>query len=319
MLRESQFTQHALGQRTMADFQSVLVTGAGGLVGHATCLELERRGIGYVGIDRVGGRIDGIDVEIADVADVHRLYAIAARHSIDAIIHCAAHSGPMVLADNPAAVLAANIGGTVNLIELARVRSMRRFVYCSSVSAIGPAALAGDGQTTLAPTTAYGASKAACEAIVNAYRAQHGLDGVCLRFASVYGPRRTTDCVLRDMVRAVVGRKRFEQPAGGDFEHQYVHVEDVARSLVGALLTSNLPRLAYMITGGTIISVAGLGRLVAETLGEGEIAVGSGPEPRFDNQAQFDIDAAERDFGYRPQVSLADGIRAYADFFRKVA
>lgn len=300
----------------MAEFRKVLVTGAAGLVGHATCLALKRDGIGFVGIDRVGGHVDGIDVMVADVADMQRLASLAAEHEIDAIIHCAAYSGPMVLADRPATVLSANIGSTVNLVELARVRSMGRFIYCSSVSAIGPVGTEGDAEFVLAPTSAYGASKAASEAIVHAYKAQFGLDGVCLRFASVYGPRRTTDCVLRDMVCAAVRNRPFRQSTGGDFQHQYVHVDDVACALVRALLVPNLPRIAYMITGGTQISVTELGRLVADTLGNGDIEVGPGLEPRFDNQALFDISPAERDFGYRPRITLTDGIRAYADAMR---
>lgn len=303
----------------MTELRKVMVTGAAGLIGHATCLELARRNIAYVGVDRVAGHIDGVDVQLADLSDIHRLYALVAAMPVDAIIHCAAHSGPMVLADNPALVLGANISATVNLLELARVWEMKRFVYCSSVSAIGPVAGSTDGDTVLRPTTAYGASKAACEAAINAYKAQFGLDGVCLRFSSVYGPRRATDCVLRDMVRASVKRVPFRQAAGGDFQHQYVHVDDAARAQVLALKAPNLPRLAYMITGGDIISVRKVAELLREILGDADIEVGAGPEPKFDDQAMFDISPAARDFGFRPAISLREGIRAYAAAMRGAA
>ncbi|MDQ6434294.1 NAD(P)-dependent oxidoreductase [Mesorhizobium sp. LHD-90] len=291
--------------------ETILLTGAAGLIGRAVHRMLRERGDRVIAIDRIGGQ----DIVASDLTEVHRLHELAA--SATAVVHCGAISGPMVARDNPYLIVSSNVVGTANILELARVRKMRRVVCCSSVSAYGntPAGLdLVPEDVPLKPTSVYGASKAAGEHLLDGYAIQHGIDGVSIRPAWVYGPGRTTDCAIRTMILDAQAERATPFPFGRDFYRQYVHVDDVATALVLALDAEKLPRRSYTITGGSYVTLAEVARTVKAALPQADITMGAGPDPIDDVQARFDISAAERDLGYRPRISLLDGIRSYAQW-----
>lgn len=294
---------------------AVLVTGAFGLVGNAVRTQLEAAGRRVVPIDIVARTEDGLPIRRIDVRDVHALHALAiAEGPFDAIIHCGALSGPMLARDNPAHVIDVNLGGTSALLELARIHKIPRFVFCSSVSAYGhtpPGLSLVPEDVPLQPTTVYGATKAAGEALVHGYANQHGVDGICLRIGWVYGPRRTTDCDIREMILAGLEGRPFRLPTGSAAMRQYVHVDDIARALILAAEAETTPRRAYSATGGTFVALPDVAAIVARHVPGFEAEIGPGIDPGEDVQGAFDLTAIETDLGYRPQTELETGIAAY--------
>ncbi len=81
-----------------------------------------------------------------------------------------------------------------------------------------------------------------------------------------------------------------------------------------ALDAEKLPRRSYTITGGSYVTLAEVARTVKAVLPQADVTMGAGPDPVDDVQARFDISAAERDLGYRPRITLEDGIRSYAEW-----
>ncbi|MCO5082934.1 MAG: NAD(P)-dependent oxidoreductase [Rhizobiaceae bacterium] len=289
--------------------ETVLLTGASGLIGRYVHRMLRERGDKVVAIDRIAGD----DVLACDLSEVHRLHELGSEAA--AIIHCGAISGPMVARDNPYLIVQSNIVGTANVLELARVKGMRRVVYCSSVSAFGntPAGLdLVPEDVVLKPTSVYGASKAAGEQLLEGYRQQHGVDSVSLRPGWVYGPGRTTDCAIRTMIEDAQAERPTSFPFGRDFYRQYVHVQDVADAILLALDAKELPRRSYTINGGTYLTLGDVAAIVRKVLPSARIEMGPGGDPIDDMQARFDLSAAERDLGFRPRIGLEEGIRSYA-------
>lgn len=290
------------------------------MIGYAVRSRLEDEGRRVLAVDRASGETDGRPVLACDVTDLHALYGLALEHRIAGVIHCGAVSGPMVAADNPALVVQVNVQGTANLLELVRRLGGVRLVFCSSTSAVGPTPL---GLTPvpedvpLRPSTVYGATKAAGESLIEGYARQFGVDAVSLRLSWVYGPRRTTSCAIRRMLTDAFSGRPTRLPHGGGSARQYVHVDDAAAALIQAFNTGGLPRPVYTITGGlwqTLDTVADVVRVVAP---QADIIIEGEPDPEDDLQAEFDISAAAHDFGYVPQVTFEEGLRAYQDWLVK--
>lgn len=300
--------------------EKTLVTGANGMVGRAVCEQLKAAGRPFTAIDLRAAAEDGYSVEAVDVRDVHCLYALVDRAGpFGAIIHCGALSGPMLARDNPVLLHEVNVTGTVNLLELARVKKLRRVVLCSSVSAYGstPAGLEPVTEDApLRPSTVYGASKAACEAIAHGYAVQHKVDSVCLRIGWVYGPRRTTDCDIRDMILSGLMGEVFTRPQGAATMRQYVHVDDIARALILACDVASAPRRAYNANGGSYLLLSEVATLVEAAVPDMKIDLGPGSDPQEDMQARFDLTAAQTDLGYTPSVPIETGIARYADWLK---
>jgi nucleoside-diphosphate-sugar epimerase len=292
--------------------QTVLVTGAAGFVGGAVRLLLEGRGTEVIALDRVSQSHDGASNIECDVTDIHRLHALVKHRGIGGIIHCGGLSGPMLARDNPHALVQVNILGTANLLEVARIHGISRFVYCSSAGAYGntPEGPVSE-DIALRPTNVYGASKAAGEQLVASYARQYGVDGVSLRLSWVYGPRRATDCVIRSMVEDALDGRPTRMPFGRGFHRQFVHIDDAASALLAALDLSELPQQSYTVTGGTYVTLDNVAGIVQQILPQADIDLDIGPDPTDDIQQRFDISAARRDLNYRPAVSLEDGIRRY--------
>lgn len=296
---------------------TVLVTGSRGLIGGAVQTLLEERGTRVIPIDLSPRAEEGRRTVECDITDIHRLHAIVAGQHVGGIIHCGAYSGPMVARDNPYAVVRVNVVGTANILEIARIHNIKRIVFCSSTSAYGstPPGLVPE-DVTLSPSSVYGASKVAGEQLVTAYSKQHGVDGVSLRLSWVFGPNRTTDCLIRTLIQDALAGRPARQPFGRSFHRQYIHVDDAARALVAALDRPRLPRHAYTVTGGTYHTLAEIGDVVRRIFPGADITFGEGPDPVDDVQSQFDISAAARDLDFRPSVGLEEGMRSYAEYLK---
>lgn len=262
--------------------------------------------------------VDGREVIECDVTDAHGLHAIARRFPLQAIVHCGAFSGPMVSPDHPMQMVRVNIGGTANVGELARVLGGVRLVFASTATAYGatPDGPVFEQSTVMKPDSMYGASKAASEHILDAYRRQFGVDTVSLRLTWVYGPRRTTTCLIRQILTDALAGRETHIPFGRDFPRQYIHIDDAADAMVAALDRPNLPQQAYNISGGTRQTLSEIARTVAKAVPGARIQVADGDDPGDIRQGRFDISAAERDLGFVPKISLEDGVKSYLEWLK---
>ncbi|SNB73114.1 UDP-glucose 4-epimerase [Arboricoccus pini] len=296
---------------------TTLITGASGLIGQAVLARLLKEGRKAVGID-LRLKPGQLPVQIVDLGDIHQLHALAEREAVGSIIHCGAVSGPMVMVDNPYGIIQTNVVGTANMLELARLRRMRRLVFCSSTSAYGPTEPpASDSKgipekALLAPDSVYASTKVACEALLAGYRQQHGLDAVSVRLCWVYGPGRTTECVIRTMIESALSGKKALIPYGADFPRQFIYVDDAVEALLRARDASTCPQPVYTATGGSFLTIGEVRDLVVEIWPKAQIEVAPGADPHDSYQHRFDSTAIARDLGFEPRMTLEQGIKAYA-------
>ena len=296
---------------------AVVVTGSAGLIGFSVAARLAREGRTVIGTDRIQPREDGgFPSTDAELTDVNKLHAICGS-DIAAIVHCGAVSGPMLGRENPRAVIETNVAGTANLLEIARQRGVR-LIYCSSTSAYGNTPAGLDPVPEDAPLAAddvYGATKAAGDILTRAYVAQTGLDAIALRFSWVFGPRRRTTCVVREMVQDAQAGRPTTLPYGRGFTRQYVYIDDVVSAVIAALNAGEIgPQRAFNITGGQRLEFGEIVDTVRRVLPEAQITLGEGADPEDQSHGRLDIAAAARVLGWEPQVAFADGVRAYAEW-----
>jgi nucleoside-diphosphate-sugar epimerase len=91
-----------------------------------------------------------------------------------------------------------------------------------------------------------------------------------------------------------------------------VHVEDVAEAILLALDAPHFSQRAYTINGSSYLTLADVAEIVRKVLPAAKITMEPGGDPIDDVQARFDLSAAARDLGYKPRISLEEGIRSYA-------
>lgn len=170
----------------------VLVTGASGFVGTATCARLVTQGMDVIGTVRhpLAQPLQGVDYRIVGnlSADTDWRGALG---GVDTVVHCAARVHVMreTVADPLAAFRTANVVGTVQLARQAAERGIRRFIFLSSVKVNGEGGVGAYRETGLAaPKDIYGLSKYEAELGLREIATQAGMELVVLRPPLIYGP-----------------------------------------------------------------------------------------------------------------------------------
>jgi len=305
-----------------------LVTGGAGFIGSNLTDALLARGDEVIVVDDLStGRrenlepalADGATLVEADIRDREALEELFGRERPEVIFHLAAQIDVRKSIADPAFDASINVGGTANVLEAARVAESRRVVFSSTGGAIYGE---GDGQqlpltedAPLAPEAPYGQSKYAGEGYLALYERLYGLSSVPLRLGNVYGPRQ--DPLGEAGVIAIFCGKLREgrRPTvfgDGKQTRDYIYVGDVVSAMLAA---------ADAETTGPINVGTGIETDVLELVRRlGELGGNNSFEPEFApartgevQRISIDPGRAERELGWRPQISLADGLKVTLD------
>lgn len=254
----------------------------------------------------------GVATTAADITDLAAVAALV--DGVDAVVHLA--GPPSVAASFAAPVDYARIHvvGTATVLQACRSTGVRRLVYVSSAEVYGsPAANPVAEDAPQAPRSPYGAAKLGAEALVRTYCPSAGIEAVVLRPFSVYGPHSPAASLVGSLLRQVSGPGPLSvvtlRPV-----RDYVHVDDVAAAVARALSATGDGLGVYNVGSGTGTSVAALAREVLRAAAR-QLPVIAAAEPQ--RPPGSDVDelvadrwAAERQLGWTPSVSLADGLSA---------
>ena len=288
-----------------------LITGSSGFLGGAIAARLCAAGHAVVGIDPAppayGARYEHVADDLSDPA---RLAGIVAAARPDRVIHAGGVSGPMVRVP-PADIMATNVAGSVNLLQASVAAGVRRFVFCSSISAVGPftgGPLLDDAP--LRPDTPYGASKAAMDQVLRGLAGQVPMSLCALRLTSVYGPGRRTANPFQQMIAAAHADRPMPIPATAQ-GWPYVFIDDAADAAIAAALASASPQLFYNIAHPELVSLQD----IAAALAAEGWPVTLVPDPALPvvPRGTLAVAAAQRDFGFAAAVDHRQGIRRMLD------
>jgi nucleoside-diphosphate-sugar epimerase len=239
----------------------VLVTGASGFVGRATCAELGARGHEAIAlVRRAGSQPDGTEAVVGDIAaeDARALTEAVVGAAPDCVIHLAAEIASQKSEEK---IRATNIEGTRRLIEAALAAGRPKFVFCSTVvTGEAHGDLLEPGKP-LPVETPYGRSKQEGERLLR----ESGLPHVIVRPSHVYGRGGWYE---EEFVNRLLQPGRFAVIGRGDNWWDVVRVEDVAAALVSAA-ESGPDRAVYHVVDDEPVRYYDFIALTAKALGVG--------------------------------------------------
>ncbi|RQZ09742.1 NAD-dependent epimerase/dehydratase family protein [Burkholderia sp. Bp9031] len=312
----------------------IVVTGANGFVGRAVCrLALAAGHTVTALVRRPGGCVDGVREWVHDAPDFAGLAdAWPADLDADCVIHLAARVHVMrdESPDPDAAFEATNVAGTLRVAEAARVHGARRFVFASSIKAVGE----GDCGVPLAedvapaPQDPYGRSKWRAEQALAQLGARAGIDVVVVRPPLVYGPGvranflRMMDAVSRGLplpLGAIAARRSL------------VYVDNLADALLRCAIDPRAAGECFHVADDDAPSVTGLLCLVGDALGKparllavppamlravGRLTGSSAAVDRLTGSLQLDTGRIGRVLGWQPPYTTREGLEATAAWYR---
>jgi len=305
-----------------------IVTGGAGFIGSNLVDGLLARGDQVTVIDDLStGRRENLDGAIErgarlcplDIRDAAALAGVVEQEKPDAIFHLAAQIDVRRSLADPAWDSSINVGGTINVLEAARIHGVARVVNTSTGGAIyGDAqTIPSDEQTPPLPEAAYGQSKLAAEGYLGLYERLYGLSSVTLRYGNVYGPRQDPSGeagVIAIFIGKFLAGQGVRIDSDGEQTRDYVYVGDVAEANVRALESGGGG--CYVIGTGRKTSVNALYRELVAIMGV-EPPVEHGPKRPGDvRDAQFDATLARKELGWTPRTKLREGMEQTVAFFR---
>ena len=305
-----------------------LVTGAAGFIGSTLVDRLLGDGHTVVGLDNfASGRATNIEhltsnpdfffVE-ADIVTAD-LDTILEEYEPEVVFHLAAQIDVRKSVANPQFDTSVNVVGTVRLAEAARKAGVRKVVHTSSGGSIYgvPETFPTSEQVPTDPHSPYAAGKVAGEIYLNTFRHLYGVDCSHIAPANVYGPRQDPHGeagVVAIFAQALLDGKPTKVFGDGSNTRDYVYVDDVVDAFVRASGEAG-GGLRFNIGTGVETSDRGLHTVVAKAAGAPDDPEFAPPRLGDLQRSCLDISRAERELGWRPQMSLGEGVRRTVEYF----
>lgn len=302
----------------------IMVTGGAGFIGSHIVDACIGRGHSVSVIDDLSmGRKENLHPAAVFVRlDIRspRLREIFQENNFDVVIHHAAQMDVRKSVEDPAGDADVNILGTLNLLQNCVVRRVRKFIFASTGGAIY-----GDQETfpagenhPLRPVSPYGVSKLSAEKYLHYYHVACGLEYIALRYGNVYGPRQNPHGEAG--VVAIFTSKMLAgaQPVingDGMQTRDYAFVDDVVAANLLALESGGSG--VFNIGTGIETTVNELFRLLRGMTAQRCLETHGSAKMGEQRRSVLDCSLAQRRLGWRPGVTLEDGLKRTVEYFRR--
>jgi UDP-glucuronate 4-epimerase len=303
-----------------------VVTGSAGFIGRHLCTALLDGGHDVVGVDAFTDYYDpalkranaawldqrdgyhGIELDLV-TGDLDELFDGA-----DAVVHLAGQPGVRLSwADGFDVYVERNITASQRVLEAARRTAVPRLVLASSSSVYGNATAYPTTEDSLTrPFSPYGVTKLAVEQLASAYADNWGVPAVLLRYFTVYGPGQRPDMGIHRFIEATAAGEPVTVYGDGEQVRDFTYVTDAAAATIAAATADVEPGAIFNVAGGSSSTVNEVLRLVAESVGREVVTRHVAEQPGDVRVTGGAVDRARRILGWRPEVSLSEGIKRQA-------
>jgi len=311
--------------------KTILVTGSAGFIGFHTSRVLLDRGDIVIGVDnfndyydkklkqarnRILKKYDNYKLYKIDICNKNAVEKIFKKEKINSICHLAAQAGARWSIEHPELYVQTNIGGSVNIFEMARIHSVKNVVYASTSSVYGSNPNIPWSETyETKPINQYGATKRAVEFMANTYHNLYGMNMTGLRFFTVYGPWGRPDMAYFKFADKIRKNNPIDVYNRGKMRRDFTYIDDIVNGAISA------------IDNPKHYEIYNLGNSHSEELGKMITLIESGlnkkakknllPMQTGDFLENFaDISKAKKDLNFEPKTSLDEGIAKFIQWYK---
>jgi UDP-glucose 4-epimerase len=275
----------------------VLVTGSRGFIGKHLCKSLRENGIRVVTHGKERNKLDVTNLgEILTIDDV------------EAVVHLAAKTSILDSTKNPYQTYFTNIMGTLNLLEFARIRKIRKFIYVSTYVYGQPQYLPIDEKHVVNPHSPYNRSKLLAEGLCQNYCHDFGIDVVILRPFYVYGTNSRDRSFIPSIIRQIK-KNAIVELSGQQIKRDFLFVTDFVNLL--QVILCELPNgyNIYNVGYGISYSLKEVAQSLAKLLDKKITVQFSKTNVADITDMKADITKVSKTFKWKPTVDIDKGLR----------
>ena len=330
----------------------ILVTGAAGFIGFYVSKLLLEKGHEVVGIDNINdyydinlkyARLDdlGISKDKGEVFNIisssnkndsfrfirmnledrKELPILFENENFDIVCNLAAQAGVRYSLENPMSYVDSNLVGFVNLLECCRHHKIKHLVYASSSSVYGlnekiPFSTEDNVDH---PISLYAASKKSNELMAHTYSHLFKIPTTGLRFFTVYGPWGRPDMALFLFTKAITENKSIKVFNYGKMERDFTYVDDIVEGVVRIMEKPVKDRLykVYNIGNNNSVKLMDFIKEIEINLGKEAIKDMLPIQPGDVEKTWANIDSLIKDYDYKPNTSVKDGVKSFVDWYKE--
>jgi UDP-glucuronate 4-epimerase len=255
----------------------------------------------------------------ADIRDYDGIRQALGETRFDCIVHLAARAGVRPSLTEPRLYVETNINGTMNLLELARERGTKQFVFGSSSSVYGENKKMpfSEDDPIFNPISPYAATKAAGELICHTYSHLYGMRIVCLRFFTVYGARQRPDLAIYKFAKLISSGQAIPVFGDGTTRRDYTYIDDIIAGVRAAIDYEQSNYEVINLGESRTVELRELISLLEQALGQTAQVDRQPMQPGDVPQTFADIGKARRLLNYNPQTQIEEGIKRFVEWFRE--
>ncbi|MBO4813112.1 GDP-mannose 4,6-dehydratase [Candidatus Saccharibacteria bacterium] len=267
--------------------------------------------------------------DLANRAEVEKLFK---KYNPQIVINLAAQPGARNSIDNPDSYIESNIIGFYNILEACRNHHVEHLIFASSSSVYGnnkKVPFSTEDRTD-GPVSLYAATKKSDEVLAYAYAKLYKIPTTGLRFFSVYGPAGRPDMAYFGFTDKFVKGEKIKIFNYGKCKRDFTYIDDIVEGIVRIVEKKPKEEDYYKIYNIGNSATKDLMEFV-KTLQEELVVAGVLPKDYdFDAHTEFmpmqpgdaletfaDVSELEKDFGFRPETSLRDGLRSFAKWYKE--
>ena len=328
----------------------LLVTGAAGFIGMHCALRLLERGDEVIGVDNLNDYYDVrlkearlaqlatyppfrfLKLDISTQSETRRLFET---EQPQRVLHLAAQAGVRYSFVHPEPYIASNLVGFANVLEGCRQAAVEHLVYASSSSVYGENARRpfSVSDSVDHPISLYAATKKSNELMAHAYSHLFAIPATGLRYFTVYGPWGRPDMAPILFSSAILAGRPIDVFNLGRMRRDFTYIDDIVDGTLKVLdraatpgpafdpaapdpSTSSAPWRVYNIGSNEPVELLRFIELLEQALGRKAVKNLLPMQPGDVAETFADVDALERDFGFRPRTALAEGVRRFVAWYR---
>ena len=314
--------------------RTILVTGGAGFIGSHLCERLIERGDRVTCFDNFDPYYDpdrklrnlepirhhpNFTLVRGNIVDGGMLQDVMAEHRIGRVVHLAARAGVRPSLEEPSLYQEVNVAGTTNVLEAARKSGIRSVVMASSSSVYGANTKVPFCETDPVdqPISPYAASKRACELMAHVYYALYGMDVICHRFFTVYGPRQRPDMAISKFMDRIQRGLPIDIYGDGSTRRDYTYVGDVVNGVIASLdRAEGMGYQVFNLGNSQTVALCELVDAIGNALGV-EPLLRHRPEQLGDVKITYaNIAKARKLLDYAPATPLDLGLARYVSWLR---
>jgi GDP-D-mannose 3', 5'-epimerase len=301
----------------------VLVTGAGGFIGHHLVTYLKQLGYWVRGVDLKYPEYTDVDADDFELRDLRRWdECLAATRGVDHVYALAADMGGMgFISSNHATILRNNALINLHTIEAARLQGVSRYLYSSS-ACVYPVHLQSDADVTplkeedaypANPQDAYGWEKLVSERLCQYYTDEYGMETRIVRFHNVYGPYGTWDGGREKAPAALCRKVAMAEPGGsievwgdGEQTRSFCYVTDCVEGIYRVMQSDC--REPLNLGTEEMVTIDQLAQLIIRVADKPGITVRHIDGPQGVRGRNSDNTRLRSVLGWEPGITLRDGL-----------